>query len=262
MPVYELFALIRADLSREKIVAVLRRTGNTVLKGNGVLTDLKSYGEQPLAYRINSPDGYHYEVGMLLAHLVGCLHTCLQQAHMISMYFAANPAVLTKLNYDLRIDERVLRYKVFKQRSVPAYPSPYYIGKVLRDSHYLSMNISRSPIIGNVPNAAYKLLRKQMETDRDVVPGLYGFRAAKASETLQNICLLPPQRHSAAPVLPPAPWGAQTSRLTPPPSFAAGSGQVPQPPWCVDRVVVHRGVRVLCMFVGVRAVDDHTVIPV
>lgn len=62
MPVYELFALLRADLPREKIADVLRRVGTTVHNGNGVLTDLKSYGQQPLAYRINSPAGYQYDV--------------------------------------------------------------------------------------------------------------------------------------------------------------------------------------------------------
>lgn len=73
MPVYELFALLRADLPREKIVDVLRRTGSTVLQGNGVLTDLKSYGEQPLAYRINSPAGYQYDVGCMPAGCCCCV---------------------------------------------------------------------------------------------------------------------------------------------------------------------------------------------
>lgn len=62
MPVYELFALLRADLPRSQIAEVLRRTGTAVLNGNGVLTDIKCYGEQPLAYRIPSPEGFQYEV--------------------------------------------------------------------------------------------------------------------------------------------------------------------------------------------------------
>lgn len=263
MPVYELFALLRADLPREKIVDVLRKAGTTVLAGNGVLTDLKSYGEQPLAYRINSPAGFQYEVGWHA--LVGWLLYTPQplQAAMFSMFFAANPAVLTKLNYDLRVDERVLRFKLFKQRSVPAYPSPYYIGKALR--HGQQLNLARSPIVGSFPNFAYDFLQSKLRPSTRKTPGVYGAWAAEATKQLQGLKVPKP-----TPVLPPnwPSWEDQTSPQLTGPSFASGGMRGPSP-FAPRGTTGSRCVQSLVIWVfhvnavaGVRAIDDHTVIPV
>jgi len=62
MPIYELFCLARPQLARAQHAEMFRSTAKTVLDGGGVLTDLKSFGERRLAYRIRNFGGIFSEV--------------------------------------------------------------------------------------------------------------------------------------------------------------------------------------------------------
>lgn len=104
---------------------------------------------------------------------------------MVSIFFAANPAVLDKLNYSLRIDERVLRYKVLKQRTVPKYPSPYYVGKALRMGYAHKLKAKFDPITNGFPHAAWKALISHMPQGR-LEPGAFGQLARDASAAIKG----------------------------------------------------------------------------
>ena len=48
---------------------------------------------------------------------------------MWQLTFAANPKVLSEIDYSLRIDERVLRWAVLKRRHLAALPNPFRVSK-------------------------------------------------------------------------------------------------------------------------------------
>ncbi len=133
---------------------------------------------------------------------------------MLSVFFAANPAVLDKLNYSLRVDERVLRYKVFKQRSLPKYPSPYYVGKALRLGYADKLKAKFDPITNGFPHAAWRALTSHMPPGR-LEPGSFGqlareATAALAGQTIETQHLL--GGGSGRGVLPPAGRGGLGGR--------------------------------------------------
>jgi small subunit ribosomal protein S6 len=99
MPIYELFCLARPQLARAQHAEMFRSTAKTVLDGGGVLTDLKSFGERRLAYRIRNFGGIFSE------------------SYMWQISFAAKPQVLEELQQQLKLDERILRH-IFVKKDV------------------------------------------------------------------------------------------------------------------------------------------------
>lgn len=55
MPLYELLCLAKPTVGRPEMARMMERVGNLVMEKNGVLTDLRSYGLQHLAYDIRKP---------------------------------------------------------------------------------------------------------------------------------------------------------------------------------------------------------------
>lgn len=62
MPVYELFCLARPGLAKQSLAAVIDKAGKAVFGSNGVLTDIKSFGERELAYPIRKAGSKFSEV--------------------------------------------------------------------------------------------------------------------------------------------------------------------------------------------------------
>lgn len=62
MPLYELFCMVRPGLETGVVANIMRTAGRTVLSSGGVLTDVKSFGEQPTAYPIRRPGEKYEEV--------------------------------------------------------------------------------------------------------------------------------------------------------------------------------------------------------
>lgn len=62
MPLYELFCLARPRLGNAQLAEIIKLAGRTVLDKGGVITDVKSYGEQELAYEIRKPGERHTHV--------------------------------------------------------------------------------------------------------------------------------------------------------------------------------------------------------
>ena len=64
MPLYELFCLAKPALQRTQQAELLRSAAQVVLQRGGVLTDVKSFGERPLAYTVRRPGSKCDEVGL------------------------------------------------------------------------------------------------------------------------------------------------------------------------------------------------------
>ena len=62
MPLYELFCMARPALARPDAAQIIRNVAAAVLSKDGILTDIKSYGDHPLAYTIRRPGQRYDEV--------------------------------------------------------------------------------------------------------------------------------------------------------------------------------------------------------
>ncbi len=62
MPLYELLALGVPRLPRDEVARIIQRLGRAVYDRGGVVTGVKSYGEQPLAYKIRGTSGKYDQV--------------------------------------------------------------------------------------------------------------------------------------------------------------------------------------------------------
>ena len=130
MPCYRLFCLAKPGLGLEQQAAVIRAAALAVLDGGGVLMDVQSYGEMPLAYPVR-PAGQRFDE--VRCHVPpactalpsrqpcsrcrpatrpprsgGSHALCPEcsapvQAHMWQLYFHSHPKALNQLNHGLKV---------------------------------------------------------------------------------------------------------------------------------------------------------------
>ena len=62
MPLYELLCLARPLLQRDELQRMIQKVGGLVYTKGGVVTNVVSYGKQPLAYKISGVQGKYEEV--------------------------------------------------------------------------------------------------------------------------------------------------------------------------------------------------------
>lgn len=66
MPLYELFCLAKPRLQKKQLAEIMKVANSAVLNHGGVITDIKSFGQQPLAYEIKRPGEKFSEVWHLI----------------------------------------------------------------------------------------------------------------------------------------------------------------------------------------------------
>jgi len=144
MPFYEVFALVKPKLATAQCAEVLRGAATVLLKGGAILTDIKSYGEREIAYKIRRP-GAAFDEARTRAGMPGCIAHCaaslggasrvwrVVQAFMWQMGFMADPRTLKELDHQLKVDERVLRFMVFRKRALPKLPNTYALAKKAKE---------------------------------------------------------------------------------------------------------------------------------
>jgi len=137
MPFYEVFALAKPKLATAQCAEVLRGAATVLLKGGAILTDIKSYGEREIAYKIRRPGAAFDEPGCI-AHCAASLGGASRvwrvvQAFMWQMGFMADPRTLKELDHQLKVDERVLRFMVFRKRALPKLPNTYALAKKAKE---------------------------------------------------------------------------------------------------------------------------------
>lgn len=62
MPAYELLCLVRPVLSKQELQRMIHKVGSMVYGKGGVITNVQSYGEQMLAYKVSNVHGKYDKV--------------------------------------------------------------------------------------------------------------------------------------------------------------------------------------------------------
>lgn len=111
MPLYELFCLAKPRIANADLASLMKQAGRIVLNSGGVLTDVKSFGSQKLAYVIKRPGERHAE------------------SKMWQITFASKPDCVKELEDTMRLDERVIRWAVLKRRKFDTLPTSYRVAR-------------------------------------------------------------------------------------------------------------------------------------
>ncbi|GLC34713.1 28S ribosomal protein S6, mitochondrial [Pleodorina starrii] len=96
MPLYELLCLAK-PAPRAELVALFKNLGDVVYKNGGFITQLKSFGEQHLAYDLRQPFEKH------------------DRAHIWQMDFVSSVDGLKPLDHELHVSDKVLRWTMVKR---------------------------------------------------------------------------------------------------------------------------------------------------
>ena len=155
MPLYQLFAIAKPTVPVSGLAAALRKVGSNVYSSGGVVTEIKSYGEQELAYDIKTAAGKYREVrhpqmcscdvlSNRMAFLFGSLRSL--QGQMLSMNFMVGPTALADLNHNLKVNEDILRYVVLKMKPYDRLPRTTKELNKLRESVEQAKTASYPPV--------------------------------------------------------------------------------------------------------------------
>jgi small subunit ribosomal protein S6 len=97
MPLYELLCLAKPALPKAEMVALIKNLGDVLYKKGGFITQLKSFGEQHLAYDLRRPFERY------------------DRAHIWQMDFVSGVDGLKPLDHELHVSDKVLRWTVVKR---------------------------------------------------------------------------------------------------------------------------------------------------
>eukprot|EP00249_Psilotum_nudum_P002092 c14946_g1_i1 orf=157-684(+) len=100
MPLYDCVLMVKPMVDRRTLVGIMARLGRVVYTNNGVVTDVKSFGNVHLAYPIKK------------------LGTKFYEGQMMQMTMMANPKVHEQLYY-LSKEEVILRWMLVKNHPTP-----------------------------------------------------------------------------------------------------------------------------------------------
>ncbi|XP_047167084.1 uncharacterized protein LOC124836065 isoform X2 [Vigna umbellata] len=98
MPPYDCMFLFKPHIAKEAILDLVVRVGKHVSGRNGVVTDVKNFGNVQLGYGVKKLDGRYY------------------QGTLMQMSMMATPEINKELHY-LNKEDRLLRWLLVKQRN-------------------------------------------------------------------------------------------------------------------------------------------------
>ncbi|KAL3623836.1 hypothetical protein CASFOL_032652 [Castilleja foliolosa] len=99
MPLYDCMLLVKPNLAKEVVMDLVSRVGKHVYRRNGVITDMKSFGDVQLGYGIKKLDGRYYK------------------GTLMQMTMMTPPSFNSELHY-LNKEDRLLRWLLVKHRDV------------------------------------------------------------------------------------------------------------------------------------------------
>lgn len=127
MPLYELFCLAKSRLTPVELKRLMASAGRVILDKGGIITDVKAFGEQRLAYVVRRPGERH------------------ATASIWQMTFASGPDVVSEVEHGLRLDEGVIRWAVLKRRKDgEALPTSYRVARLAEEAAMSSSSSSSS----------------------------------------------------------------------------------------------------------------------
>lgn len=97
MPLYEIFCLARPALKKPELHEIIKRSCQTVLAANGVVTDVTVNGLIPLAYTIRKVHGHYDQVRSAAYKLSRLGHVLPPSARCVSPCCHSSAAVLAAL---------------------------------------------------------------------------------------------------------------------------------------------------------------------
>lgn len=152
MPLYDVLAIVKATMPQAQVSMILKKATTAVLENGGVLTGIKSFGVNELAYTIRKYGELHDEVrpgvlsiGVRIARsrstragLLPCRQLRLNlpfnsQGHYVQLSFFSSPATLPILEHNFRTDERLLRHVIVKKQAMPNLPKPKTLRLIQED---------------------------------------------------------------------------------------------------------------------------------
>ena len=92
MRYYETLCLINPNLADDDYKGVLDKFNNIIEKNKGVIIKVDDWGKKTLAYRVRKFD----------------------QGNYVLLEYCGDPGIITKLQRDLRLDDRVLKFQTVK----------------------------------------------------------------------------------------------------------------------------------------------------
>ncbi|CAI9103617.1 OLC1v1002134C1 [Oldenlandia corymbosa var. corymbosa] len=99
MPLYDCMLLLKPNVSKAGIIDLVCKVGKHAFSRNGVVTDMKSFGQVHLGYGIKKLDGKFY------------------QGHLMQLTMMTPPSFNSELHY-LNKEDRLLRWLLVKHRDI------------------------------------------------------------------------------------------------------------------------------------------------
>jgi len=99
MPLYNITAIARAGSPQAEVHSLLTKLSKIVLERGGVVAGINNWGVQDLAYRMKARQEFH-------------THGRFMQIKLVS-----SPDALKELERNMKLDDRLLRWMVIKQKN-------------------------------------------------------------------------------------------------------------------------------------------------
>jgi small subunit ribosomal protein S6 len=99
MPLYNITAIARAGSPQTEVHSLLSKLSKIVLERGGVVAGISNWGVQDFAYRMKARQDYH------------------TRGRFMQMKLVTSPEALKELERNMKLDERLLRWMVIKEKN-------------------------------------------------------------------------------------------------------------------------------------------------
>lgn len=128
MPLYNITAIARAGSPQAEVHGLLTKLSKIVLQNGGVVAGISNWGVQDLAYRMKSRQDYH------------------TRGRFMQMKLVTSPDALKELERNMKLDERLLRWMVIKEKNTSiASLGSVEQGKLAESAHRMFASLSEEP---------------------------------------------------------------------------------------------------------------------
>jgi small subunit ribosomal protein S6 len=128
MPLYNITAIARASLPQQEVHNLLSKVSKIVLERGGVMAGIRNWGVQDLAYRMKARQDFH------------------TRGRFMQLKLVASPDALKELERNMKIDERLLRWMIIKEKNTSiASLGSLEQGKLAESANLLFSSLNEDP---------------------------------------------------------------------------------------------------------------------